>query len=260
MEQPFDIARLLALRALTTALAEQLASQARDYLANLAPLLSPRSLLGELIRGEKASVRGAEAAFQELARLYQPIARVQALNLQPDLRAPLDLFGITPEIFPASYSFTPEGSSRPLTIVTPLKWVLVYRDVGPQRLRELIASHPRSGGTDLQDCVLHYLVMHLLTSRRPGIAPVLQALRFPVSSARAEELAGLPITYLSAPLSTIRPPDAVILQSAQISGTNAFEEVVDLTDIARLADPLKERVLALVREHGAALLPELGAA
>src|SRR5262245_50916181 len=247
MDQNFEIARLLALRTLTTALAENFTRQARAHLANLAPLFQPRSLLGDLIRYEESPVRTQDAAFQRLLKLYEPLARATALNVQTDVKPPLDIFGSTPEIVPASYAYTPQGSSKPLTIVTPLKWVAIYKDLFPQHLKELVASHARSGGSELQACVLHYLCMHLVAEQRPGAASVLEALRFPLASVRNDELAGLPFVYLSLPVSTMRSLDAVIFQGTQISGTTTFEEVVNLRDIAQLSDPLKDQALALAR-------------
>lgn len=258
MELDFDISRLLALRSLTTPLAELLGQQAREHLRNLAPLLNPRMLLGDLILGEKGAVKGADLAFQELNTLYQAAARITALNLLPELKPPLGIFGLTPEIFTASYSYTPPGHNKPITMITPLKWVLIYKDLGPQRLRDLVASQARGDGGELKSCVLHYLVMQVLAKRRPGVAPLLEALRFRLTTGPSEEFGGLPFAYLEAPIPTARPPDLLIVQSTQISGTSTFEEVVDLSGIARLADPLKERILAVVREHGAPLLSEAG--
>jgi len=252
MSTDFDIARLLELRKLTTALAGFFSRQLQEHLASLAPLLQPRTLLGDLIRFEKCSVKDQDVALQQLAKLYEPLARISALSIQNELKTPLDVYTTALDIVPATYSYTPEGSNTEITIVTPLKWVLTYKDQRPQRLRELIASHARSGGGDLQSCVLHYLVMHMLVQRRPGVAPILEALRFPVSSAPNAEFAGLPFSYVSAPLSTVRASDSVIMQSTQLSGTNTFEEVVDLDDVGRLSDPFRERVLAFVKEHGGA--------
>ncbi|MEO8630344.1 MAG: hypothetical protein ABI612_19935 [Betaproteobacteria bacterium] len=258
MEQAFDISRLLLLRSLTTRLADHFAKQVREHLSNLGPLLQPHTLLGDLVRSGKSAVKGQDAALQELTKLYQPIARATALNLQTELKPPLDIFSASTQIAPASYTYTPEGSSKAITITTPLRWVLSYKDLGPQQLRELIASHARSGGGDLQLCVLHFLAMYLLTHRRPGIAPVLEALRFPLTSNPINEFAGIPFVYVSSPISTMRPPDPIILQSTQISGTSTFEEVVNVDDIARLSDPLKAQVVALVKEHGGELARDLG--
>jgi hypothetical protein len=254
MDQAFDISRLLALRSLTTPLAELFAQQARDHLANLAPLLSPRALLGDLILGEKTAVKGSNVAFQELNNFFQPVAKSATLGLQSELRPPLEIFGLTPEIFPASYSYTPPGHNKPITVITPLKWVLIYKDLGPQRLRELVGSHARNDGGELKSCVLHYLVMQILANRRPGAAPILEALRFTLSSEPAAEFGGLPYTVLSAPIKTLRPPDDLIIQSTQISGTNTFEEVVDASGISALEDPLGDEVMAVVHRYGAGLL------
>lgn len=253
MDQVFDISRLLTLRSLTTPLAELFARHARDHLTNLAPLLSPRALLGDLILGEKNVAKGSNLAFQELNNLYQHVSKSATLGLLSELRPPLEIFGLTPEIFPASYEYTPPGHSKSITVITPLKWVLIYKDLGPHRLAELVAAHSRSDGGELKSCVLHYLVMQILANRRPGVAPVLEALRFRLSSAPATEFGGVPFTYLSAPIATVRPPDALIIQSTQISGTNSFEEVVDASAIATLADPLGEEVRAVVRQHSAGL-------
>ncbi len=250
MSTDFDIARLLELRKLTTALARIFSRQLEEYLASLAPLLQPRALLGDLVRFEKCPVKDQDVALQQLAKLYEPLARASALNVQTELKTPLDVYTTKLDIVPATYSYTPQGSSSAITIVRPLKWVLIYKDQRPERLRELISTHARSGGGDLQSCVLHYLVMHMLVQRRPGVAPILEALRFPMTSTPNPEFAGLPFSYVSAPLSTVRASDTVIMQSTQISGTSTFEEVVNFDDVAQLSDPLKEKVLAVVQEHG----------
>ena len=253
-----DLSRLLALRTLTNALAEHFARQAREYLANLGLLFQPRILLGDLIRYEKCQVKGQDSAFQELLKLYQPLARASALNVQVELKPPLDIYGGAIDLFPAAYPYTPEGATKPVTIVSPLKWVLAFKDLGPQRLRELVAMHARSGGNELQGCVLNYLAIQMLAERRPGPAPILEALRFPLSSAPQPEFAGLPFVCLSAPLPSVRPPDVLILQTTQISGAATFEEVVDADQISKLSDSISDRVLALVREQGGELGSELG--
>jgi hypothetical protein len=258
MEHDLDISRLLVLRNLTTHLAEHFTRLLREYLTNLAPLLQPRVLLGDLIRSEKQSVRDQDAAFQQLLKLYQPLSRTTALNVQAELKPPLDIFNTPIEFVRATYTYSPQGSTKPITIASPLKWVLVYKDLGPQPLRELIASHARSGGNELQSCVLHYLTMSLLAQKRPGAAPILDALRFPLSVAANQEFGGVPFVYISAPVLTMRPPDSIIVQSSKLSGATTFEEVVDVDDISRLSDPLKGQVVTLVKEHGGEVARELG--
>lgn len=252
-----DLSRLMTLRALTSALAEHFASRARDYIANLSLYFQPRILLGDLVRFEKCQAKGQDAVFQELLKLYQPLARASALNVQTELKPPLDVYGGSLELFPASYSYTPEGGAKPIAIISPLKWVLAFKDLGPQRLRGLVAEHARSGGNELQGCVLNYLALYLLAQRRPGPAPILDALRYPLSSAPQQELGGLPFVYLAAPVPTVRPSDALILQITQISGTASFEEIVDVGAISSLSDPIKDAVLSLASEHGGNLENEV---
>lgn len=251
-----DLSRLLALRTLTDALSGHFASEARAYLANLGLLFQPRILLGDLIRYEKCRVKGQDLAFQALLKSYQPLAR--ALNVQAELSPPLDIYGGALDLFPAVYSYSLEGAAKPVTIVRPLRWVVGYKDLGPQRLREIVAMHARSGGSELQACILNYLAIQMLAERQPGPAPILEALRFPLSIDPQTELSGLPFTCLCAPLRTIRPPDDLILQTTQISGTATFEEVVDVDEIPHLGDPVKQRVLSLTMEHAGSLGVELG--
>ena len=46
-----------------------------------------------------------------------------------------------------------------------------------------------------------------------------------------------------------RSPDEVVLQTAELTGVDAFEEVVNVDDIARIGDPFKEKLLELVNTH-----------
>jgi hypothetical protein len=40
-----------------------------------------------------------------------------------------------------------------------------------------------------------------------------------------------------------------VIESAELTGMDAFEEVVDVSDLERLPDPLKERLLELANRH-----------
>lgn len=263
MEQGFDIPRLLVLRKLTKAVSEHFEQQLTGHLSNLAPLLNPRALLGDHIRGTaKGAVKDADKVYQELRKLYQPIATSKPFSLPADLGSPLDIYGAQPAITPSEYHYTAQtgdGGTKEITVTAPLKWVLSYKGLGPRRLRELIATQASGGDAELLGCVLHYLVMHVIGSRETGLRPLLQALRYPLSSGRADEFGSLPLTYVSCAVSTMRPPDDIIVQSTEISGTSSFEEVVNLQDIAELADPLKTRLVEIVAAQDEKLLAEIGA-
>ncbi len=249
MNSDIDLLRLLKLRMLTSALAGHFERTLRDHLSNLAVMLHPRALLGDLIRFEKSAVKDQDAGLRELSKLYLPIARNPAINVQADLKPPLDIHTSTLDLIPASYSHTPEGGSKPITVVTPMRWVLCYKDLGPAQLREFVTSHNRSGGGELQSCLLHYLVLHMIVARSPGVAPILEALRFRVKSEPNPDFGGLPFVTITAPVATFRPSDQIILQSALLSGSPTFEEIVDLEATAGIPDPLGEQFQALVRQH-----------
>jgi hypothetical protein len=53
---------------------------------------------------------------------------------------------------------------------------------------------------------------------------------------------------ISAPLSTLRPPDRIIVESTEMSGTIQFEEVVDSAAIENIEDPVKKKLAELVAE------------
>jgi len=100
---------------------------------------------------------------------------------------------------------------------------------------------------------LHYLVLHVVINRQPGLKKLFEALHFPLSSGKLPELGGLPIAFLSGPISTIRPPDNVIIESTDLSGADAFEEVINVEDIAKLRNPFKDQLEELVKTHGQTL-------
>ena len=58
------------------------------------------------------------------------------------------------------------------------------------------------------------------------------------------------MTFISSSVSTILPHDDVVVESTEVSGTNAFEEIVNFDDIAALRNPLKERLAELLERHG----------
>jgi hypothetical protein len=99
-------------------------------------------------------------------------------------------------------------------------------------------------------------MLHIVLTKQPGMAQLLEALHFPVSSDRLADCGELPVASIRANLATVRPPDDVIIESTEISGMDAFEEVVNPEDIVALRDPLQARLLELAKTHGAELLAE----
>lgn len=253
MEERFDTQRLLTLRKITRVVADHLNRELNAHLSTLAPLVSPRSVFGAHIRSStKVTVKGADKALEELTKLYETVHQARPFNLRSRFDTPLDILGASPQVSPREYTYSaPSGEGKKhIRITSPLSWILTYNGFGPNHLRELLGKQREAVGSELQQCILHYLVLYVTLTKRPGVIRLLDAIRFPVSFERIEEFGDLPIPIISCPVSTIRPPDPVLVQSTEISGAPQFEEVIDLGHIAALADPFKADLVNLIREHG----------
>jgi hypothetical protein len=256
MEERFSTKQLLALRKLTRAAGDLLRGQLKQHLETLAPLLRPRNVLGEYVQpATKETIKGAEAAFKELQTLYETIAVSKPFQLPKELKPPISVLSTALELSPMEYAHAAktERETKTVTITSPLKWVLTYAGFGPRRLRDLLAERNRTGD-ELQQLVLHYLMLHIVLTKQPGVMKLLESLQFPVNSGRLADCGELPVASLSAGLATVRPPDEVIIQSTEISGMDAFEEVVSPEDIMALRDPLHVRLLELAKAHAADML------
>jgi len=246
---------LLVLRKVTRAIAESVRAQMTEYLATLAPLLRPKTVLGEYIEdGSKESTRRSEKAYKELLALYERISATKPFNLPRELTPPLRLSGTGLEITAVDTPYVIQSGSEARTIMvrSPLSWTLTYAGYAPTRLPDLLKAKLRPGD-ELGQLVLSYLLMHVVTTNSPGLMQAFEALHFPITTTTAPEFGPLPITRIGVAISTSRPPDEVILQTAELTGMDAFEEIVNVEELSRLRDPLKERLLDVARQHA----PEL---
>lgn len=250
--EDYSVERMLVLRKLTRAVADLLRGEMKEYLATLSPLLRPKSVLGEYIQSSaREVVPGAERAFADLQDQFEAIAGTAPLNLSRDLKPPIELLSATLEISPLEYTYEAktEGARKIVTVTSPLEWVVTYSGFAPGRLKELLADRDRSQD-ELRQFAVHYLVMHTVIRNQPGVGRILEGLQFPLRAAPSPEYGNLPVAVISSPVSTILPEDSVIIETTEVSGTDAFEEVVNLEDIAALRNPLKERLAALVESQG----------
>jgi hypothetical protein len=246
---------LLVLRKLTRAIADVVRAQMTEHLAVLAPLLRPKMVLGDHVEdGTKESTRRSDKAFTELQALYEKMSTAKPFNLPRELTLPLRLVGSGLEITPVDTAHVIRSGSETRTIMvrSPLTWTLTYSGYPPTRLPELLKTKLQTGD-ELGSLVVSYLLMHVVTTNSPGLMSVFEALHFPITTTTMPEYGPLPITRIGVAMSTKRPSDDVILQSAELTGMDAFEEVVNVQDISGLRDPLKDRLLELARQHA----PEL---
>ena len=251
MENRNDIQKLLVLRRLTRTISDLLRGQMKEYLSTLAPLLHPKVVFGDYIQSSrKESVKGADKAFKELQSLYENVASAKPFLLSKELKPPLDITSSAIEITPMEYHHVmqTDNESRTVSVTSPLKWVLNYSGFTPGRLSELLADRGRNADV-VQSFVLHYLIMHIVVSKQTGIRNIFDALHFPFSTDYSQEFGELPLTFISSSVSTARPPDDLILESTELSGMAAFEEIINLDDIQKIREPFKEQLLDLVKSH-----------
>jgi hypothetical protein len=256
MDESFDTKKLLVLRKLTRAVSDLLRGQMREYLTTLAPLLRPKTVLGDYIQSStKESGKNPDQVFKELQSLYEKIASATPYRLPPELKPPVEIISSQLEMTPKEYRYTAQsdGESKNVIITSPLKWVLNYSGFNQSKLKERLSHRDRSA-EEVRQHLLHHLVMHIVVSNQAGVTQILDALQFPIGTEYAPELGELPLTYVSSTISTIRPPDNVIIENTEISGMNAFEEVIDLGDIAQMQNPLKDRLIELVKKYDENLL------
>lgn len=252
---PDDIQSILVLRKVTRAVADALRPQLLDYLATLSPLFRPKSVLGDYIQGgAKEPARRADKAFKELQNLYESVAAAKPFNLPRDLKPPIEVSSGSLELTPLEYQHAAQsnGVDRAITVRSPLTWILTYSGFSPTRFRELLDTKSRSND-EVQKFILSYLALHVVVTNQPGLAQMLDALRFQISASALPGFGDLPVTRVTVPVATVRAPDAVIIQSAELTGMDGFEEVVQVHDIARLQDTFRERLVDVVRAQA----PEL---
>jgi hypothetical protein len=250
-----SVQSLLVLRKLTRAITDAVRVQMTEYLRVLAPLLRPKAVLGDyVLGGPKEPSRKSDKAFGDLQALYEKVATAKPYNLPRELDHPLSLPATGLEITPLDYAHVAQSGSdsRKIKVRCPLTWVLTYSGFPPTRLQELLEAKARSI-EELQRFVLHYLVLHVATTSEPGLMQVFDALHFPLTTSKNAQFGELPITRVGIGIATTRPSDALMIESAELTGMDAFEEVVKVEDIAALGDPLKERLRQIARQQA----PEL---
>jgi hypothetical protein len=243
---------LLVRRRLTRVIADIVRSQMTEYLATIAPLLRPRMVFGEYVEdGSKETARRSEKAYKDLVALYETVAASKPFNLQRDLPQPLRVSGAAGlEITPvdAAHVIQAGTGSRTITVRSPLLWTLSYSGFAPSRLPDLLNAKLRAAD-DLMQFVVSHLLLHVALEHSPGLTNMLQALHFPVTTAKLPESGPLPFTRIGVAVSTKRPSDDIILETAELTGMDAFEEVVNLEDVSNLADPLRQRLVDAVRQQ-----------
>jgi hypothetical protein len=253
MTEEFSISRLLFLRKVTRAVSDYLTSQLREQLSTVSSLLRPRRLLGDYIEsGSPEQVVDADKNFAALNEIFARTAG-KPFDLPRPLRSPLKPIGLALEIYPWEYRHEIQtgGATKVIAITSPVRFVISYASgLSLSRLRQGVAGKEDLKQDDVREFVIRACLMRLMLDKYSGIANLFRALRWEVNTETSPELGALPLTTLTAPLSSMRPPDDLILESTEMSGMSLFEEVVDVDALSQVRDPLIQKVETIVSEAG----------
>jgi len=251
-----DVRKLLLLRKVTRAIQQAMRARLEQHLAALLPLIRPKAVFGDFVVGRvKEMPNFADKAFAEFTTHYQSVAEAKPFQLPKELRPPLELVISPLELTPVETSYVADsgGDKKTITLTMPLNWVLTYPGCSPQVLREAMAQ--RNAQARVQEIVIHDVALNMMLKKQPGFVRLLEALRFSVSQTQIPDFANLPVTVIGCPVTTMRPPDEVIIENTEVSGMDVFEEVVNLEDVFNMQDKMKEELVELVKGFGDDLLP-----
>ena len=258
MDARESIQSILVLRKVTRAIADAARSQVLEYLTALGPLLRPETVFAEHIQGgRRESTHKPNEALKELQTLYEGVAPARPLSLRRALTPPFDLAGTRLEIMPVEYLHTAVSGagSRNILVRRPLTWTVTYAGFEFHRFKELLDMKLRRSEEELQRFIVSYLMLDVVTKHQSELMGIFNTLHFPITKTTLAEFGELPVVRIGLDVATERPPDALIIESAELTGMDAFEEVVILQDISRLGSPFKERLLEIVHQHAPALAP-----
>jgi hypothetical protein len=117
-------------------------------------------------------------------------------------------------------------------------------------LRQVLAGQGERDAEAVRAFVLRSCLMQLHFTKFPAISELLAGLRYKVEVRQSPETGELPLVTISAPFSTIRPPDSLVTVASGLAGGTSFAEVIDLASVQSLKDPLREQIAAIFRNHG----------
>jgi hypothetical protein len=250
-----NIEQLLALHSLTKDVAKLCQKQLRTYLETTAVLFRPRRILGDAIEGSERDVAGGglpERNAAELRDLYHAIA-LRPFDLRPELKFPVESISTQFQLNEWEYLHTTKTDRgwQSIKVTTPLTWVISYASpYSLSILRQVLAGKEQRDPDAVRAFVLRACLMHLQIAKLPGLTELFNGLRFRIETRRSPELGDLPLITVSAPFSTLRPPDELVTIASGLAGGASFAEVLDLESVRSIKDPLREELAEILKKHG----------
>jgi len=224
-------------------------AQLRTYLDALAPLFRPRRVLGNHMDGAgKETVTGADQNISELRETYFK-ACGRPFDLRKELPTPLESVPTQIQFYEWEYLYDirSERERKTITVVSPLTWVLAYSSTYTlSMMRQVVAGKQEQDAEGVRSFVLRACLMQLLFAKVTELRPLFEGLRYRLEIRKSPQLGELPLVTLSAPVTTIRPADDLLMTATGLSGRTGFEEVIDEDQAAHIPDPLQAQLLKVL--------------
>lgn len=228
-------------RQATERIASALGKRLAAHLEVTAPLFVPRNLLGSYVKSASMEdVPGSDKAFADLQERYAAVCE-KPFSLPRKLPTPMPPVSTHLDAAPFQYALPiPGAEGRPVSVTSPVRWILSYRGECPlSRLRAMVSGTESRVPEEMRQALVNLIVPGVYLKQFPPLRQLLEDLRYRVETVELPDLGGLPVVVLGAPLPTFLPPDDFILQVTQLSGVAAFQEIVDRDGIEKLRDPLR---------------------
>jgi hypothetical protein len=244
--------QLATARKSTLAVSDFLEKQLVGYLETLRSLFLPERVLGKLA-GSKFDVPGADKALAELQDTYRRLPG-KPFDFPKEFETDwLAEVGAKLEVqrWESSREISTDSGKRTILVTSPARWVLAY---GPgysvsQAIQAFGRRQDRRGIDQLRQFVVNTMVMQALVARNAGLATILAELRYNVNTQAHPGLSGLPVVVIQSQISTFLPPESVIAAATELSGIDAFIELIDVEAVRQLSDPFKQRIVQLIPEQ-----------
>src|SRR5262245_13201341 len=253
MADSLNVEQLLRLHTITKDVSKFCQKQLRGYLDTLALLFRPRRILGEAIEGgEKESVGGSDKTLAELRELYRKAA-LRPFDLRPELTIPLESISTQMQLHEWEYlhEANTDRGWQSIKVTSPLTWVVAYSSpYSLSMMRQVLAGQEARDPDSVRAFVLRACILHLQLAKFPAIAELFAGLRYRVELRNSPQMGDLPLVTISAPLSTMRPPDNLVTIASGLAGGASFAEVLDLATVKNLHDPFRQEIAAILKSHG----------
>lgn len=238
--------RLTGMREVSQAIAQLLHQTLIGHLQTLTPLFSPRKVFGEFMESAfKDKVPGADKNFARIEARYKDLCKPP---FEVPARLPTPVPNIANQLALVPWCYPYRIGELTLNVRSPVRWVLTYAsgyDLARMLEQQIAGEKPRP--EDLKTLLLTALTMETLMEMSPGVRRLLEGLGFAVTVEQSEITGTLPIVVINAPVAGFRPQDDMMKIVAALSGRAAFEELVDIDQIAAMEHPLKLRLLPLLK-------------